>query len=139
MSKPTRKVESPTIEPPKVRTQLYAIGGAPSALPEVVLEETAAARVSAPTLVPPTEAEVVRAEEGIAAWLNDKKVEALWSDHANCNSWISIPGVGWKRLFNANESALVSMTLLSAHAEQTNANVNVRIEADGMVHEIYVW
>jgi len=143
MTKHSRKLDnpSPTMDPPRARVQLYAVGGAPAPLPESYLEETALANEALPTLTPPTEVESEGAavEEGIAAWLNGKKIAALWSDASNCNSWISIAGTGWKRLYNGKESTLLSMTMLASHAEQTNATVNVRIEADGLVHEIYVW
>lgn len=130
------------MEPPTVHARVTALrAGAPMAIPEALLEEAAAtAAGAAPTLVPPTEAEIEAAEsEGIAAWYSGKKIVALWSNDDNRNSYISVPGLGWKKLSSANDSSVVSMTMLAAHAEQTNANVNIRIEADGMVHEIYVW
>jgi len=134
--------ESPTVEPSATEARITTLRpGAPTELPEALLEEVAAtAPGRAPTLVPPTEAEIEAAEgEGVAAWHSGVKIVALWSNDANRNSYISVPGLGWKKLSAANDSSVVSMTMLAAHAEQTNANVNIRIEADGMVHEIYVW
>lgn len=143
MSRQTRRVESPSLEPQsRTRAQVYAFSGAPATpaeLPELGIEETMVLRGAAPALAPPTETEAARAEEGVVAWLNAKKIEALWSDTTNGNSWIYVGGTGWKALSNANDSALLAMTMLSSHAEQTNATVNLRIEADGKVHEIYVW
>jgi hypothetical protein len=134
--------ETPTVEPSTAQGRVTTLRpGAPMALPEALLQEAAAAAPGrAPTLVPPTEAEIAAAEgEGIAAWHTGVKIVALWSNEANRNAFISVPGLGWKKLSAANDSSVVSMAMLAAHAEQTNANVNIRIEADGMVHEIYVW
>ena len=133
--------EVPDLEPPNTQGQALAFSDGPTALPEVLLEEAAATPPGAvPTLVPPTEADIeAAAGNGIAAWHNGKKITALWSNSSNRNSYIAVEGMGWKKLSNANDSCVVSMTMLATHAEQTNANVNIRIEADGMVHEIYVW
>jgi hypothetical protein len=143
MAKHIRRLDSPAPkqDPPTMRGQLYAVHGGAS-VPTPSLDpfmEESTARVISPTLVPPGEHEAAAAERAATEWLSDKKIEALWSDSTNCNSWIAIPGLGWKKLFSGNESALVNMTLMAAHAEQTNASVNIRVEADGMVHEIYVW
>ena len=75
----------------------------------------------------------------IAAWLSNKKITALWMNESARNTWIMVDGVGWKKLSNANDSAWLSMVMLGSHAEQTNATVNVRVEADNMVHSLYVW
>ncbi len=97
-------------------------------------------RSSAPTMIPPSEQEeFASSADGIAAWHNNQKITGLWSNRSNGNSYIAIAGMGWKRLSPANDSALVNLTMLAAHAAQINANVNIRIEADGMVHELYVW
>lgn len=76
---------------------------------------------------------------GIAAWINNKKVNGLWSINQNRNSWTSIEGVGWKKLANNSDSAIVALTMLSAHAREKGSVVNYREESDGMIHEIYVW
>jgi hypothetical protein len=47
--------------------------------------------------------------------------------------------VGWKKLANNSDSAIVALTVLSASARQTQTQVNYRDEADGMIHEMYVW
>ena len=73
------------------------------------------------------------------AWLTNRKVLRLWTNSANKNSWINIQGIGWKRLFTGSDTTVVCMTMLAAHARTAGRNVNVRLEADDMVHEIYVW
>ncbi len=149
MAKHSRKFDmpAPSLDPPQARAQLYAVRAgaaapAPEPLPETYMEESAAARALTPTLTPPGEAEAAAAEEAaVAVWFNNKKIEALWSDAsvATPNSQVSVAGVGWTRIASTNESAVVDMSLMAAHAEATNASVHLRVEADNMVHELYVW
>ena len=144
MATPKVKTREPEMDPPTsaAKAQVAGFGGAPQELPELLGEAKAAAITAgaAPTLVPPTEAQIAAAEEiGVAAWYNGKKISALWCNQANRNSYIAVSDLGWKKLANTNDSCVVSMTMLAAHAEQTNATVNIRTEEDGMVHEIYVW
>lgn len=89
-----------------------------------------------PTAEPP----VLKAgDEGVTAWVNNQKVNALWCINQNRNSWISIAGVGFKKLANNSDTAVVALSILGASAKQTQGPVNFREEADGMVHELYVW
>jgi len=76
---------------------------------------------------------------GVTAWLNNKKINGLWSINQNRNSWIGVSGIGWKKLANNSDSAIVALTMLSAHALEKGSVVNYREESDGMIHEIYVW
>jgi hypothetical protein len=76
---------------------------------------------------------------GISAWLNDKRITGLWTINETRNSWINVSGIGWKKLANNSDSAIASLTMLSAHAYEKAAVVNYREESDSMVHEIYVW
>ena len=76
---------------------------------------------------------------GITAWNNDKRVTALWSINQSRNSWVYINGVGWKRLSTASDSANLALTLLAAHAKQSQTNYTYRDESDGLIHESYVW
>lgn len=93
-----------------------------------------------PQLAPPEEVvETAAADEGITAWLTDRKILGLWSNSANKNSWINVQGLGWRRLFTGSETAVTCMTMLAAHARAENRNVNLRLETDNMIHEIYVW
>lgn len=139
----TPKTEkAPELAPPAPsNAQTTTIEGEPQLGIEDVLDEAfAAPGETAPTQFPPTEAAAIEAAgDGIAAWHNGKKITALWSDQANRNSWISIQGMGWKKLAKKNDSSSLSLTMIGAHAEQTGATVNVRIESDGLVHELYAW
>jgi len=76
---------------------------------------------------------------GIAAWVNNKQITSLWSLNQNRNSWVGISGIGWRKLANNSDSAIMALTILSAHAREKGSVVNYREENDGMIHEMYVW
>jgi hypothetical protein len=94
------------------------------------------AGATAPSFTPAT---LAAATGAIAAWNNDKRVSALWSINQNRNSWVYVSGVGWKKLANNSDSAVVALTILAAHAKQTQTTFTYRDEADGMIHETYLW
>ena len=102
-----------------------------------------AAATAAPTAQPPalTSTGGTSGGGGIAAtvWVNNKKINALWAINENRNTWVAVTGVGWVKLANNSDSAIVALTMLGANARQTQGNVNYRQESDGMLHEIYVW
>jgi hypothetical protein len=103
---------------------------------------TASTSVSdaAPTMTPPQQAQGGASTGGIGAWTNNHKVTALWSINQNRNSWIYLENVGWRRLASNSDSAIVALSILAAHAKQTQTPYyNGREEADGMIHECYVW
>lgn len=88
-----------------------------------------------PTLLPPQEV----AGGGIAAWVNNQKISGLWAINENRNVWVHIANVGWKKLGNGSDSALMAFTVLSACAKLQQSIYNYREEADGMIHEMYIW
>ncbi|MDJ0952856.1 MAG: hypothetical protein QNJ81_04195 [Acidimicrobiia bacterium] len=100
--------------------------------------EGASQAAGVPQLTPPEEVESAVGDDGITAWLTNRKIVGLWSNSANKNSWIRIAALGWRRLAGS-ETAVTCMTMLAAHARAENRNVNVRLETDGMIHEMYVW
>jgi hypothetical protein len=71
------------------------------------------------------------------AWLNDKKIDALWANHqkANVHAWID---GSWRKFEDAHDDACTNFAILAAHAKDDSRNVNVRVE-DGRVKEMYVW
>jgi hypothetical protein len=71
------------------------------------------------------------------AWLNGKKVSALWANEEESNSWAWIDGA-WRKFHDAHADACTNFTILGAHAKQQNSDVNVRVE-DNRVKEMYVW
>jgi hypothetical protein len=106
-------------------------GGAPAGATAPPLP-TGATADAAPSLRP-------GAGVGITAWQNNARITALWSINQNRNSWVHVDGVGWKKLANNSDSGIVALTMLGAHARDRDRIVNYREEADGMIHEIYVW
>lgn len=113
---------------------------APDQLPPAAGQSSgdAAATDAQPSQMPPTATEK-GSSGGITAWNNDKRVTALWAINQNRNSWVYINGVGWKRLSTASDSANLALTLLAAHAKQSQTNYTYRDESDGLIHEAYVW
>jgi hypothetical protein len=76
---------------------------------------------------------------GVSAWQKHKRITGLWSINQNRNSWVAVDGVGWKKLVNNSDSAIVALTMLSSHAREKGSTVNYREESDGMIYEMYVW
>ncbi|HMG02305.1 MAG TPA: hypothetical protein VK596_04180 [Edaphobacter sp.] len=116
--------------------------------------ENLAAISATPTVEPPEELTSIKlvrfqAEANISAaqafsasatvWQYGKKINALWSINENRNSWVGVTGVGWVKLANNNDTAIVALTMLGADAKLTQGTVNYRQESDGMIHEMYVW
>jgi hypothetical protein len=106
----------------------------PTLIPPPSVSTGSEAGTSAPSVLPGGVA-----AGAVGAWLNDKRVSALWAINQNRNSWVHVPGVGWKKLADNSDSAVVALTLLAAHAKQTQTAYNYREEADGMIRETYVW
>jgi len=95
---------------------------------------------AAPTAAPPVAATADgTGGVGASVWVTGKKINALWGINENRNSWVGIAGVGWAKLANNSDSAIVAFTILGANARQTQGIVNYRQEADSMIHEMYVW
>lgn len=95
------------------------------------------AGTSAPSFTPGNMAST--STGGVTVWNNDKRATALFGINQNRNSWVFVTGVGWKKLANNSDSAVVALTMLAAHAKQAKGQYNYRDEADGMIHESYVW
>ena len=101
---------------------------------------TAAAALVAPTAEPPSGGlEAGAGGVGASVWVSGKKINALWAISENRNSWVGVAGVGWLKLANNSDSAIVALTMLGANAKLTQGTVNYRQEADNMIHEMYVW
>jgi hypothetical protein len=107
----------------------------PTEPPPSRISGTEGSTSSVPTLDPTLTAGI----GDIAAWQNDKRINALWAINENRNVFVGVTGVGWKKLANNDDTAVVALTLLSGSARLTQSPVNYRDEADGMIHEMYVW
>lgn len=95
---------------------------------------------AAPSMVPPgEESQAALQAEGITAWHNSKKITSMWSNSSSLNAYAGVDGMGWKKISNSNPSSFVSLVAILSLAEQTGAATNLRIEADGEIHEAYVF
>jgi len=95
-----------------------------------------------PSITPITPPRLEAGVSGVAgAWNDLETITGLWSINQDKNSWMWVSGAvnGWKKLSNISESGIVALNMLASHAKQTGSIVNYRDEADGMVHEMYVW
>jgi hypothetical protein len=130
----------PTHLPPAAGTaiQKEIIQTAALSTDDLHLLQTAAANQAVPA----------RAVEGVAkqaahaastTWQSQKTIVNQWTINQDRNSWIGVAGIGWQKLSTASDSGCVSLTMLSSNALISKASVNYRQEADGMVHEIYVF
>ena len=71
------------------------------------------------------------------AWLNGKKVDAMWANNEKSNVHAWIDGA-WRKLDDDHTDACTNFAILSAHAKDDNRNVDVLVES-GRVEEMYVW
>src|SRR5262245_49897731 len=142
MAGTTEKPSAPRELPHDLKTLAalsYAGNDGPATAFEDIAEAVTATQVGVPALIPPSEALRATGDQGITAWHNAVKVNALWVNSTAVNAWASISGIGWRRIVFANESAFLNITAMLSHARQMNASCNVRIEADNLIHEVYVW
>jgi hypothetical protein len=109
--------------------------------PEELALATRSTRASvAPTLSPPAEAfSGGGGGTDAGAWHTDQRVNALWVNAEERNAWVNITSIGWKQLANSSDSAVTALTIIGAQAKQSQTRVDYRDEADGMIHEMYVW
>ncbi|HEY2040089.1 MAG TPA: hypothetical protein VGG95_10515 [Edaphobacter sp.] len=116
---------------------LAAINAAPAFEPPEELVSTKLFRMQDITGI--SAAQAASASASASVWQYGKKINALWAINENRNSWVGVTGVGWVKLANNNDTAIVALTMLGADAKLTQGTVNYRQESDGMIHEMYVW
>src|SRR4249919_3559983 len=107
----------------------------PEKLPETSRSgDTTSAATVGPTAEPPASVLGAVGAGGIEAtvWVSGKKIEALWAINENRNAWVSVAGIGWVKLANNSDSAIVALTMLGADAKLTQGTVNYRQESDNM-------
>ena len=123
--------ETPT--PIRVAETDHDGAGAPSELPEVLpIAE------GEPTFIPPAAlVEATAAADSITAWHNAQTVTSLWTNSSANNGWAAIAGVGFLKVNNAEETSHQTMLALLSLAHATGAKVNVRVESDNLIHEVY--
>ncbi len=96
-----------------------------------------------PTLTPPgatASVAVTAPPSGVTGtWTSGVTVDATWSANETRNAYFHVAGGAWKKIFNARDGVFVILTALVSQARQTGHQIAMREEADGMVHEIYLW
>lgn len=132
--------DTPTRIPPSEKAGEYTtVADAEVTEPsEALLKEARASKMgieAAPSQMPTGEA-----MQGItaAAWHSNKKINALWSNNGNRNVWVAIADVGWRKLADNSDSAIVALTIITSHAFQTNRAANL-MEEDGQIRQVYMW
>jgi|GEM_PF-867619 len=118
---------------------LAALHATPTFEPPDELVSVKLVRMQDITGISAAQAASVSASASATVWQYGKKINALWAINENRNSWVGVTGVGWVKLANNNDTAIVALTMLGADAKLTQGTVNYRQESDGMIHEMYVW
>ena len=132
--------DAPTLDVAQTKAETKEFSSGPQFSVDELGQITKRPAVDAPSDVPPSEsAEDIELAAGITAWHNNKKITAMWCNSAERNAYASVQGLGWRRISNANDSSFVTLVALLSLAEQTDANTKLRIEADGEIHEAYVF
>ncbi|MDZ4783120.1 MAG: hypothetical protein SGJ19_22980 [Planctomycetia bacterium] len=72
-------------------------------------------------------------------WHNAKRITGTWCINEVRNAWVYVDGLSWRKLANGLDSATIALSLLGASALATGTATDLREEADGMIHEMYVW
>jgi hypothetical protein len=139
----SRSKGTPTLSPPDPGARA-AVDAPGTSAPETVSDEQIRALVgeSTPLAGPTTRPPAVDADAAAAvtaSWLNNVRIDALWSIDETRNAFVRVVGVGWRKIYNGRDGAFQALMTLASQARQTNSAVNLREEADGMIYEIYLW
>ena len=134
----SRKMKTPEKIPP---SGAGITNGSNTNAPTINVSQVAFAALesvaNAPQFNPPETKEGVTAYEA-AVWNTDKRVNGLYTTLHARNSWMSIAGIGWKKLATGSDSMCEAMTQLAAHCREKNCRIDFA-EDNGLVNEIYVW
>jgi len=129
----------PTAIPPAAaaRSQAGCCGGSTAGAPAAgaMLVAGSASAGTAPSLRPATTA----AGAVTATWQSDVHVSGMWSINQDRNAWVYLDTVGWRKLSNASESGLVSISMIAAHAYQLGSTSSLYEADDGSIAQLYVW
>ncbi len=150
-----QKASTPRMKPPGAARDAGAAGTSAPTIPDAASAGATAAAPTAPTAQPPATTVPVTGGDAQAApvapevaaatvsatgtWQSGVTVDALWSINEIRNTWMRVVGIGWVKIYNGNDGAFTALTTLASQARQTGRPVTYRQEADGMVHEIYLW
>jgi hypothetical protein len=76
--------------------------------------------------------------EAQAVAQQNKRVNALWTQNEPRNSWLSFADLGWRKIMPSTESGVVALSMLGAHAKQTQCRVDFAEDAQRVV-SLYCW
>ncbi|WP_372728947.1 hypothetical protein [Nocardioides sp.] len=99
---------------------------------------TGAGEGEAPAMAPPGSAAGLSASAA-GATISGQKINALWADQTNRNSWAHLETAGWKRLSPLSDSGSTNMTLLAGHARATGHAPYANEDPAGTIAYMYVW
>jgi hypothetical protein len=128
-----------SIGPAPAAAESKGLVAVPTELPPTSAGADAADDQARSALVIDTTMPTVSITEAVTGWQDNKQIVGLWSINQPRNVFLGIAGVGWKKLADNSDSASMALTQLGAHARAKGAVVRYREEADGKIHEMYVW
>ena len=131
--------DTPTRIAPSEKAGEYTAAGAEADQPsEALLKEARDSKIE--TEAKPSQMPTGEAIRGItaAAWHSDKTITGLWSSNNNRNVYVAIADVGWKKLADNSDSAVMALTIILSHAFQTNRKASL-MEEEGQIRQVYVW
>ena len=142
----TNTTVSPTLVPPHQRSSRghasKGSGAAGQSRPrDIVLDAPPAAlHADGPAMEPPGTPGASGAVSAVAGtWTTSVLVDGTWTINEHRNAYLHVAGGGWKKIFNGTDAAFAALVTLVAQAKQTHHPLSLREEADGMVHEVYLW
>jgi hypothetical protein len=101
--------------------------------------KTSAATAGEPLLGPHASGATLAAAGGAGTWQGNQTIGALWSSNDKDNAYAWINGIGWTRLAPTSDASLMAMNILTRVGRDSGSPINYREEADGAIHEIYLW
>lgn len=75
-------------------------------------------------------------------WQNSKKIIGLWTNNQDKNAWVSVEGLGWRRISILNDAQFLSMLAVCTAAYVGNRFVNfseIGVEGSIYISEIYAF
>jgi hypothetical protein len=135
-------VDGPAMAPPSPAgaTTGYAETSGASRPADITVERILSAAVTQePTLSPPGTAGATVAADGVTGTWSTVTIDATWSINETRNAFVHVAGGAWKKIFNGTDGAFMTLLTLATQAKQTGRQIVMREEADGLIHEIYLW
>jgi hypothetical protein len=123
-------------------TNVRTVGTATPDVARTAPAETISDTTVSPLLAPPGTPgaqTLLPAGAATGTWHAGATVDALFIVDEVRNAWARIVNIGWKKIFNGSDGSFTALITLASQARQTGKTITYREEADGMIHEIYLW